>query len=327
MASIRCRNGKWQARVVRKGFPAESGTFATKQDAERWARKIESEIDSGRYVSLTEAQRVTLGDVIDRFIKEVLPGMRSAKDDKIRLSAIMAKPIARHSMATLTAARIAQYRDERLREVKPDTVIRELAFLSSIVNHARREWDINTPNPVASVRKPKPGAWRDRVLSTDEEARLLTAIEPTGRRSPWTKPLVVLALETAMRQGELLSLRWQDVDLANRVARLPLTKNGDARTVPLSTKAAETLRQLPRCITGEVFPVRKAALHRVFLRATARAGLMDFRFHDLRHTAITRMATKLPNVIELSAVTGHRSLSMLRRYYHPAAADLARKLG
>jgi len=172
-----------------------------------------------------------------------------------------------------------------------------------------------------------PGAWRDRTLSPDEEVRLLHAVEPIGRRNPWAKPLVVLALATAMRQGELLALRWQHVDLANRVARLPQTKNGDSRTVPLSTTAVETLRQLPRCISGEVFPLRKAALHRIFVRATERAGLTDFRFHDLRHTAITRMAGKLPNVIELSAVTGHRSLSMLKRYYHPSAMDLARKLG
>lgn len=327
MASIRNRKGKWAVRVVRKGYPDQYATFASKQDAERWARQAEAEMDRGTYVSLTEAQRVTLADVIDRFIREVLPGMKSAKDDRIRLAALKARPIAKYSMATLTAARVATYRDERLAEVKPDTVIRELAFLSSVINHARREWDINVPNPVASVRKPKPGAWRDRTLSADEEARLLTAVEPKGRRNPWTKPLVVLALETAMRQGELLALRWENIDLANRVARLPQTKNGDSRTVPLSTKAAETLRKLPRCITGEVFPVRKSALHRVFVRATERAGLNDFRFHDLRHTAITRMASKLPNVIELSAVTGHRSLSMLKRYYHPSAMDLARKLG
>jgi integrase len=327
MASIRNRKGKWAVRVVRKGYPDQYATFISKMDAEKWARQVEAEMDRGSYVSLSEAQQTTLGEVIARFIREVLPGMKSAKDDGIRLNAIKTRPIAQYSMAALTPARIAAYRDERLAEVKPDTVIRELAFLSSIINHARREWDINVPNPVASVRKPKPGAWRDRTLSRAEEALLLHAVEPTGRRNPWTKPLVVLALETAMRQGELLALRWENVELANRVARLPQTKNGDSRTVPLSTRAVETLRQLPRCVTGEVFPLRKAALHRIFARATERAGLTDFRFHDLRHTAITRMASKLPNVIELSAVTGHRSLSMLKRYYHPSAMDLARKLG
>jgi integrase len=327
MASIRNRQGKWAVRVVRKGYPDQYATFASKQEAEKWARQTEAEMDRGRYVSLTEAQRTTLADVIDRFIRDVLPGMKCAPHDRIRLTALKARPIAKYSMAALTAARVAAYRDERLSQVKPDTVIRELAFLSSVINHARREWDINVPNPVASVKKPKQGPGRNRTLSPEEETRLLHAVEPTGRRNPWTKPLVMLALETAMRQGELLSLRWENVDLANRIAHLHQTKNGDSRTVPLSTKAVETLRQLPRCITGEVFPVRKAALHRIFVRAAERAELKDFRFHDLRHTAITRMATKLPNVIELSAVTGHRSLSMLRRYYHPSATDLARKLG
>jgi len=136
--------------------------------------------------------------VIDRFIREVLPGMKSEPHDRIRLTALKARPIAKYSMATLTAARIAAYRDERLTQVKPDTVIRELAFLSSIINHARREWDINVPNPVASVKKPKAGAWRDRTLSPDEEARLLLAAEPKGRRSPWTKPLI---LETAVAEA------------------------------------------------------------------------------------------------------------------------------
>ena len=171
MASIRFRNGKWQARVIRKGYPAESSTFVSKQDADRWARKIESQIDNGQYVSQTEAQRTTFSEVIDRFIREVLPGMKSAKDDRIRLNAIKARPIAQFSMAALTPTRIAAYRDERLATVKPDTVIRELAFLSSVINCARREWGINIPNPISSVRKPKPGAWRNRTLSADEEAR------------------------------------------------------------------------------------------------------------------------------------------------------------
>lgn len=197
--------------------------------------------------------------------------------------------------------------------MKPATVIRELAFLSRVINHARREWDINTPNPISMVRKPPAGKGCDRILTADEEARLLAAVEPTGRRNPWMKPLVTLALETALRRGELLALRWQHIDLANRVAHLPITKNGDTRNVPLSTKAAETLRSLPRCITGQVFPIQHPARHRAFMRATARAGLTDLRFDDLRHTAITRMADRLPNVIELSAVTGHRSLKMLQR--------------
>ncbi|GJG93876.1 site-specific integrase [Cupriavidus pauculus] len=229
-------------------------------------------------------------------------------------------------MAALTPMAIATYRDDRLKQVKAGTVIRELAYLSAIINHARREWGINVPNPVASVRKPSAPQGRDRVLSAEEEARLLTALAPTGRRNPWLRPMAILSLESAMRRGELLQLRWANINLEDQTAFLPVTKNGTARTVPLSLKAVALLRDLPRCIDGSVFPINAPAHHKAFKRACKRAGLVDLNWHDLRHTAITRLATKLPNLIELAAVSGHRSLTMLKRYYHPSAVDLAKKI-
>ena len=327
MASYRQRNGKWQARVLRDGYPNQTKTFTTKADAEKWARALESEIDKGQFVNVSEAQRTTLGDVIARYLAEVTPSMKGASEDTIRLKAIKRRPIARWSMANLSAARIAAYRDERLGEVSSGTVIRELAYLSAIINHARREWGINVPNPVQMVRKPPNPQARSRVLTEIEIEKLLRALEPTGRRSHWTKPSVQLALATAMRRGELLSLRWEHVDLLGRTAFLPDTKNGESRTVPLSTAAVQVLTALPRHISGMVIPVRFFTLDAAFKRALARAGLVDVRFHDLRRTAITRMAEKLPNVIELAAVSGHKSLMVLKRYYRPSAAELASKLG
>jgi integrase len=327
MASYRQRNGKWQARVLRDGYPDQTKTFATKSDAEKWARAIESEIDKGQFVNVSEAQRTALGDVIARYLAEVTPTMKGASEDTIRLKAIVRKPVARWSMANLSAVRIAAYRDERLKEVSAGTVIRELAYLSSIINHARKEWGINVPNPVQMVRKPQSPQSRSRVLTDDEVSRLLIALEPTGRRSHWTKPAVQLALATAMRRGELLSLRWDHVDLQNRTAFLSDTKNGESRTVPLSTAAVQVLAGLPRHISGMVIPVKFFTLDAAFKRARKRAGLDDVRFHDLRRTAITRMAEKLPNVIELAAVSGHKSLMVLKRYYRPTASELAQKLG
>jgi integrase len=143
----------------------------------------------------------------------------------------------------------------------------------------------------------------------------------------WMKPLIEFALETGMRRGEMLALTWANVDLTNRTAYLPLTKNGESRTVPLSSKAIQILKSLPRNITGQVFPIKPEAVAAAFIKATRRAGVKDFHFHDLRHTAITHLATKLPNLIELAAVSGHKSLAMLKRYYHPTAKDLALKLG
>ena len=140
-------------------------------------------------------------------------------------------------------------------------------------------------------------------------------------------PLVKLALETAMRRSELLGLRWEHIDLERRTIFLQLTKNGTSRTVPLSTHAIQILTDMPRNLDDRVFPVTHEVVSQAFNRARRQARVQDVRFHDLRHMAITRLAEKLPNLIELSAVSGHKSLAMLKRYYHPNAAELARKLG
>lgn len=327
MASFRQRNNKWQARIKRDGYPDQVKTFGARSDAERWARSVESEMDKGQFVDTQEAQRTTLRELILRYVREVTPTMKSVTEDTIRLKAMARKPIANWSLANLSAVRIAAFRDERLKQVSNGTVIRELAYLSSIINHARREWGINTPNPVQYVRKPPSPAGRSRKLSADERDKLLASVEPRGRQNNWTKPVVVLALETAMRRSELLALRWEHINLGSQTALLPDTKNGTPRSVPLSTTAVELLRSLPRNISGVVFPIKYFTLDAAFKRAVKRAGLVDFHFHDLRHTAITAMAEKLPNLIELSAVTGHKSLAMLKRYYHPNVEDLARKLG
>jgi integrase len=141
------------------------------------------------------------------------------------------------------------------------------------------------------------------------------------------QPLVQLALETAMRRGELLSLRWSDIDLSCSTATLWQTKNGDKRVVPLSSRAIAVLQSMPRNIGGVVFPINGFTVSAAFDRALDRAGITDFHFHDLRHMAVTELSKRLPNLIELAAVSGHRSLKMLQRYYHPDATELAHKLG
>jgi integrase len=327
MASFRQQGNSWQTRVRRKGYSDITKSFNTRQDAERWARSVEVSLDRGTYVDPTEAERVTLDDLIGRYIKEVLPSMKGYVEDSYRLKAIQRRDIAKINMARLSSVQIAAYRDHRLTEVAANTVIRELAYLSSVINNARREWGINITNPVQMVRNPSMPQGRNRVITEDELQRLLEQLEPTGRRNPWMKPLVLLALETGMRRGELLQLRWTDINLQNRTATLWETKNGERRVVPLSSKAIDTLQKTPRSLCGRVFPLSQAAQAKAFKEALKRSKLDDLHFHDLRHTAITHMAKKLPNVIELAAVSGHKSLRMLQRYYHPDAVELAAKLG
>jgi integrase len=327
MATFRNRNGKWQARVQTKGHAALSKTFINKVDAERWAKQIEVEMQKGSYTNLVLAERTTFAEIIERYIVEVLPTMRGGKADFIRLKALARRPIAKLNMVSLTPQKIAQHRDERLKEIAPATVIRELSYFSSIISFARKEWGININNPVALVARPKNPQGRSRILNANETNALFEALKPTGRRSIWMLPLVRLALETAMRRSELLGLRWESIDLGRRTIFLQLTKNGTSRIVPLSTHALQILAQMPRNLDGRVFPVTHEVVSQAFNRARKQAGVKDVRFHDLRHMAITRLAEKLPNLIELSAVSGHKSLSMLKRYYHPNPELLAEKLG
>jgi integrase len=329
MATFRNRHGKWQARIAKKGHAPISKSFITRKDAERWAKQVEVDMQKGSYTNLVLAERTTLGELIDRYIAEVLPSMRGALEDRFRLKALQRRTLSKLSMTALTPAKIADYRDQRLTQVSSGTVIRELAYVSSIINQARREWGINIDNPVRLVRKPQSPQGRNRILNEAEKLRILDELvpRPTRRVSMWMKPLVEFALETGMRRGEMLALTWANVDLINRTAYLPLTKNGESRTVPLSSKAIQILQSLPSSIKGQVFPIKPEAVAAAFIKATRRAGVKDFHFHDLRHTAITHLATKLPNLIELAAVSGHKSLAMLKRYYHPTAKDLALKLG
>lgn len=327
MASIRKHGSGWQVRVRRTGFPIEIKTFPTKSEAERWARAIEGEMDRGEFVSRSEAEQTTFGEIIKRYMETITPKKRGRVEETIRLTATLRHKVTQLSMANLTPQAIAKYRDDRLQRCKANTVIRDLAVLSSIINHARREWGIVIQNPVEMIRKPTMPPGRDRVLSEAEEATLLAELAPTGRRNPLMQPLVIVAIETAMRRGELLTLRWNHVHLERRVIFLPITKNGQSRYVPLSTRALHTIEALPKSQDGRLFPINIAAMEAAFLRAVRRASLHGLHFHDLRHTGASRMASKLPNVIELACVTGHTSLQMLKRYYHPKPEELAVKLG
>lgn len=323
MATLRNRNSKWQARVRRSGQPDVTKTFLTKIDAEKWARSVEIEIDRGTYINTSYAQKTLFKDLIQQYLIKVTPTLRSAPEDSYRLRKMMRNPIGDLNLAELTPNKIASYRDERLKEVKPNTVIRELAYISSMINHARREWGLGIINPVAQIRKPPQPQDRERILNEAEMLRLLRELENIN---PFLKPLCEFALETAMRRGELMSLLWTNINFKKRIAFLPITKNGRSRSVPLSAKAMEILNSLPRDIKGRVFSLNKQTVSILFLKATRRAEVENFHFHDLRHMALTRLSSKFTNILELAAISGHRELRMLQRYVHIRAEDLAKKM-
>lgn len=357
MATIRKKGDfQWHCQVRRKGYPNQTRTFNTKGEAEKWARDIEGEMDRGLFQDRREADKNTLAQVLCRFRDEVVPSHKGRDAETIRINALLKDRITSYKMSALSGSALSDFILRRQKLVSSATVRREIDIISSAVTKARKAWGIHLPeNPVALIERPRPAKARERRLNGDEEARLMQALEDhadahedskqyrKGSRNPWIKPFVQLAIHTAMRRGELLSLRWEDISLEERTAHLLDTKNGDARTVPLSSLAAATLRQLPQDPSGQVFPITADAVKKGFERARNRARadyvsecerngtvpddrLLDLRLHDLRHEATSRIAGKLDNILELSAVTGHKDIRMLKRYYHPRASDLALKL-
>lgn len=349
MATIRKRGEyQWEAQVRKKGYPSQTKTFKNKADAERWARQVETEMDRGVFVSRFEAERMTLDDLIDRYTKEILPSKKGARQDKSRMCRL-SEEFGKYSLMAIMPSAVAAYRDKRLKQVSGQTVIHELTMLTRLYTAAIKDFGIAVPSgiPTDSINFPPTPKGRDRRLLPGEEKRIFDHLGTIRNR--YVKPVAQLALETAMRRGELLALRWQHVDLTRRVVHLPSTKNGESRNVPLSTTAVAVLKGFSRAITGPVFPLSETALVTAWERAIEKcraayveeqlaAGkpeeivaadpmLVDLRFHDLRHEATSRLAEKLPNLIELASVTGHKDLRMLKRYYHPRAEDLALKLG
>ncbi|MHB8210354.1 MAG: site-specific integrase [Acidithiobacillus sp.] len=327
MASIRPRYDDqgaqtgWQVRITRQGFPQQNKMFRSKREAETWAASVESQMLRGAWLDMAEADSTTLADALDRYGKEMSALKKSGKIELYRIGTLKTDKIARLHLSKIRGADLAEYRDRRLTAGLSDSSVRlELAIISNLFTVAMKEWRMEgLRNPVLAVRKPAPGKARDRRLLPDEEKRLL------GECSVNLRAIVLFALETGMRKGEIQKLLWKDVDLAKCTARLFDTKNSEDRTIPLSSRAIAVLKALPRNINGKVFP--GADISHTFAAACARAGIEDLRFHDLRHEATSRLFEKGFNPMEVSAITGHKTLQMLKRYTHLRAEDLAKRMG
>jgi integrase len=329
MAKIRRRGeAQHQACVARKGYPTLYKTFMTRRDAEKWARGVEVDMERGVFQLRGEADTTTLREALDRYAREVTPGKRGAGRELNRIKAWQRHPLAARSLASIRGMDLAAYRDERLAHGKgPNTVRLEIALISHVYTIARKEWGMEAlTNPVEAVRKPKAPPGRNRRLEPGEEQRLLEAAGQSSK-APWFPAIIRLAIVSGMRAGELLSLEWEQVKLAQRYIQLTKTKNGDDRAVPLSRAAQEILAELPRSIKGKVFPVFKGTdgLDHDFANARAGAGIDNLRFHDLRHEAASRFA-EIYSAQELAKVMGWRTMQMALRYYHPRIEDLTDKL-
>jgi integrase len=320
MATFTQRNGTWLAQVRRKGHKSISRTFDTKAEAERWALQVEASMGVGTYVDNREALSTTLKECLTRYASEIVPSKKGAKREMYRVNMWSNDPLSIRGIGTIKQADVAKWRDARIAGgVAPSTVVKDLALLSHVFTIATKEWGFPLVNPVQAIRKPKISNARDRRLQLGEEQRLLDAC------SPELRAVVIIAIETAMRRGELISLRREWIK--GNVVYLPDTKNGSPRAVPLSTRAKEALSKLPVLITGRVFELKPDAYTKGFQRACEKAGIEDMVFHDLRHEATSRLFEKGLDIMQVKSITGHKSMQMLSRYTHLKAEELARMLG
>lgn len=321
MATYRKRGRTWRAEV-KLGGHRESGTFDTKAAAVAWATEIEAELRARRRGQIVPR---TVRQALERYARDVSPKHKGERWERVRLAKLgRTLPFAGRLLEGVSRSDVAEWRDHM--GLAPASALREYGLLRAVFRMAVDEWGWLHETPFAKLAPPAAGKPRTRRVSDEEIDRLLLALNwERGNRpetaSQFIAAAVLWAVETAMRQGELLGLARADVSVAGRFARLAETKNGTARDVPLSRGALALLELLPT--EGYLFPVAAGTFDALFRRARKRAGLEDLHFHDLRREATTRLARRL-DVLTLAKMTGHRDVKvLLATYYAPSMADVA----
>ncbi|MES0055186.1 site-specific integrase [Mesorhizobium sp. M0078] len=336
MATLRKRNGRWQVQVRRQGFPIQSRSFLSKADANEWARTIERQHDRHELGPDRKALKsMTLADLVIRYRDEVVPKKRGSEVETILLNRFLRYPICRKTLNGLTTADFAAYRDLRLKEPKhrsdkpitPKSLKRELSPLSHMFRHAVIEWEIPLRNPLEGLKLKVTDNKRERRLLAGELNRLLEATKKG--RNKLVAPIIVFALETAMRRGEILSIQFRHVDFGRLSLVIPESKSGYSRVIPLTHPAVTILEALSSKNTKPsdlAFPITPIALRLQWDRLTARAEIHGLNFHDLRHEAISRLFELGLTVPEVASISGHKTLAQLMRYSHASQEAVRAKL-
>lgn len=341
MAYIKQRGAYWRAEVRRKGRKPVYRTFDTQKLAQQWARRIESEMDSGLYIDKTEAERTTLKDALERYRREIVPTKGYPYQENRRIDRWLQNDLAYRTLANLRGADFASYRDARRGDGRAENTIRlELQLLNHLYEIARKEWGMEgLANPLNNIRKPGGSRARDRRLQMGEYELIHTNLKASSNR--YAAPAFELAIETSLRQGALFSLRWEWIDFSARMIRVPADARGAENKsvppiLPMSSRAVATLQTIrPKDEHGIAVPhpsglvlnTTTNAVVCVWKRTMAKLGITNLRWHDLRHEATSRLFEKGLHPMEVATITGHKSMQMLKRYTHLKPESLLDRLG
>lgn len=309
--------GRWRAQIKRKG-KTSSKMFNSKSAATEWAYKEEKKILEPEYAG----NFVTLSDALEKYNKEESIHKPSYSRECKRTEFLKKFELTKMPIASINEMHINSFIVERLKEVKRSTVIRDLSFLGVVFEAARKKWKFITSNPVHEADKPKPVKARSQRMTQEEIDSIVKKLgfedgKPVDTSYRQVAVILLLAIETAMRQSEIVYLTWEQI--SDRSAYLPTTKNGEARTVPLSLRAVELIEMLPRK-RKRLFTVTPATVSTIFRRIRRKLGYHHLRFHDSRREATSRLAKKF-NVMMLSKITGHKDLKVLNDVYYAPELD------
>ena len=327
MATIRKLNDKWQAQIRRKGFKSVSKSFVRKSDAIEWARMKECQADRADFqFDVKRLDYITWKELLERYQDQIVSKKKSSLSETMHINAYLKRceSTANLSLSQIKPHHFSEYRDRRLKEVKPATICRELGIFRHAFEIAKTEWGYPIAiNPVSQIRKPRISNSRDRRLSPEEYRRILKATKTCT--NSYIRLIIIVAVNTAMRRGEILNIQGKHIDFDKRTLHIPDTKTGRARTIPLSSKILRVL--LKHYNDGLLFPISANAFRLSWDRVIIRANVSGLKFHDLRHEGISRFFERGLSIPEVALISGHMSVNLLiSRYTHIRAEDVAKKL-
>ena len=328
MATIIKRKNFYQVKIRLKGHPQETASFQRKTDAQKWANQRETELRQGKHLKEAQSKRHTFGEMIDRYIKnELHKKPKSYQKKKMQLNRWKAE-LGHLRLFDVTPSKISDVKDKMLNEKlkngkqkSPTTVVRYMAALSPVFRLAVNEWEWLDKSPMDKVKRPTEPRGRIRFLDDDERKRLLDAAQ--NHKNKHLYVIIVLAISTGMRQGEIMGLTWKDVNLSEGYAILHETKNDDVRRVPITGQALKLLKELNKVrridtnyIFSDLTTTKPVFNHKAWEQIVKVAEIQDFRFHDLRHTSASYLAMNGASLAEIAEILGHKTLAMVKRYAH-----------
>jgi integrase len=326
MPSIDKRGQAWRVRVHVLGFKRISRSFDTREEAELWGQRQEAKLLVGQDPSVQPLLDITLDEALDRYAKEFTSQKKGEEQELRRIGAWKRHEVAKVKLSRLSSSHFISFKEERIAGgVKDGTIRLDLLLISHLFKMARKAWQMKwLTNPIADMIVPKQGPPRNRRLTEAESIRFIDALK--GCRNKFIPQIIRVAMETTARQGELLKLQRNDVDLGRRVMLLRGTKNGDDRAVPLSKRAIEILLEVKCTTDSRVFPITHDSIMASWRRIMARAKIDDFNFHDLRHEGTSCLFERRLEVMEVQKITGHKTLSMLLAYTHLNVSKIVDRL-